>query len=71
MLVLRLPIPYDHSGRANKQRARSKKGLPIYHSECFADFGRERKKTSWQRRAKSPQFRESEKKRARQYRKLS
>ncbi len=46
-----LPIPYDHSGRANKQRARSKKGQPIYHSECFAEHARSRKKAYWQRRA--------------------
>jgi len=32
-----MPIPYDHSGRANKQRARSKKGEPIYHLDCFAE----------------------------------
>src|SRR5262249_53326492 len=66
-----LPISYDHSGRANKQRARSKKGLPIYHPECFAESSRNRKKAYWQRRAKSPRFRAQERKRAREYRKLS
>jgi hypothetical protein len=40
-----LPIPYDHSGRANKQRARSQKGQPIYHPDCFAEYARERKPT--------------------------
>jgi len=66
-----LPIPYDHSGRANKQRARSKKGQPIYHPDCFAEYTRTRKKAYWQRRAKSPQFREQQRVRAREYRKLA
>jgi hypothetical protein len=66
-----LPISYDHSGRANKQRARSKKGQPIYHPECFADYTRWRKKAYWGRRAKSAQFREGERARARAYRKMS
>jgi hypothetical protein len=66
-----LPIPYDQSSRANKQRARSKKGHPIYHPECFAEATRLRKKKYWAQRAKSAQFRESERVRARAYRKLS
>ena len=66
-----LPISYDHSGRANKQRARSKKGQPIYHPECFAEYSRTRKKFYWQRRASSPQFRQRQRERARNYRKLS
>lgn len=66
-----LPIPYDQSGRANRQRARSKKGEPIYHSECSAHVGRRRKKAYWQQRSKSPQFREKQRVRAREYRKLS
>ncbi len=66
-----MPIPYDHSGRANKQRARSKKGEPIYHPDCFADAGRARKKAYWRRRSSSPKFREAERRRAREYRKLS
>ena len=66
-----MPIPYDHSGRANKQRARSKKGDPIYHPDCFADAARARKKAYWQRRSSSSKFREAEKRRAREYRKLS
>lgn len=66
-----LPIPYDNSGRANKQRARSKKGQPIYHPECFADYSRTRKKIYWQRRSRSPEFREQQRQRARDYRKLA
>jgi hypothetical protein len=66
-----LPIPDDHSSRANKQRARAKTGKPIYHAECFAEFTRLRKKAYWKRRAKSVPFRESERARAREYRKLS
>jgi len=66
-----LPIPYDHSGRANKQRARSKKGQPIYHPDCFTEYARTRKKTYWQRRAASPKFREAQRLRAREYRRLS
>ncbi len=42
-----LPIAYDRSGRANKQRARSKMGQPIYHPECFAEGTRRRKKEYW------------------------
>jgi hypothetical protein len=66
-----LPIPYDHSGRANKQRARAKNGQPIYHPECFAEYSRTRKKADWQRRSQSPEFRAAEKRRAQDYRKLS
>ena len=66
-----LPIPYDQTGRANRQRARSQKGEPIYHAECLADVGRIRKKAYWRRRSKSPQFREQQRVRAREYRKLS
>jgi hypothetical protein len=65
-----LPIPYDNSGRANRQRARSKNGQPIYHPECFAKHSRARKKAYWQRRSRSPEFREQERQRARDYRKL-
>lgn len=65
-----LPIPYDQSGRANKQRARSRKGQPIYHPDCFAEVGRLRKKAYWQERSKSQQFREKERARAREYRRL-
>jgi hypothetical protein len=66
-----LPIPYDHSGRANRQRARAAKGQPIYHPECFAEYGRTRKKDYWRQRSKSPQFRADERARARKYRILS
>jgi hypothetical protein len=66
-----LPIPYDNSGRANRQRARAKKGQPIYHPECFADYSRTRKKIDWQRRSRIPEFREQERQRARDYRKLT
>jgi hypothetical protein len=66
-----LPIPYDQTGRANRQRARSKKGEPIYHPECVAAVGRMRKKAYWQQRSMSPQFREQQRARAREYRKLS
>lgn len=65
-----LPISDDHSGRANKQRARSRSGRPIYHLECSNESTRLRKKAYWERRAKSPQFREKERVRARAYRKM-
>jgi len=65
-----LPIPYDHSGRANRQRARLKKGQPIYHPECLIESNRKRKKTHWQRRSQSSDFREAERQRARAYRKI-
>jgi hypothetical protein len=67
----RLPIPYDQTGRANRQRARSRNGEPIYHPECFVEVSRQRKRTYWQRRAKSPQFREQQRARGREYRKTS
>jgi hypothetical protein len=63
-----LPIPYDQTGRANRQRARSRKGEPIYHSECFAEVGRQRKRAYWRQRAKSPQFREQQRARVRECR---
>jgi hypothetical protein len=66
-----LPISYDYSGRANRQRARSKKGQPIYHAECFAEYAKERKKRYWQQRSRSPQFKENERTRVRAYRKSS
>jgi hypothetical protein len=65
-----LPIPYDNSGRANRQRARAKKGQPVYHPDCFAEYSRTRKKIYWQRRSRSPKFREQERERARVYRAL-
>jgi hypothetical protein len=65
-----LPVPYDRSGRANKQRARSNRGLPVYHSECLAEHTLLRKKAYWERRTRSVQFRESERARARSYRKI-
>jgi len=67
----KLPIPCDSSGRANKQRARSRKGEPIYHPECFAEYTRTRKRLDWQRRSKAPQFRDAERARARAYRERS
>lgn len=66
-----LPIPYDNSGRANRQRARAKKGQPIYHPECFVESGRTRKKIYWQRRSRTPEFRDQQRRRAREYRRLS
>jgi hypothetical protein len=67
----KMPISCDSSGRANKQRARARKGQPIYHPECFAEYARTRKRLYWRQRAKSPQFQESERSRAHVYRKLS
>lgn len=67
----KMPISYDQSGRANKQRARSRKGQPIYHAECFEEYARTRKRLYWQRRSKSPGFREVERARARASRKQS
>ena len=64
-----LPIPYDNSGRANRQRARAKEGLTIYHPECFTKYSRMRKRIYWQQRSLSPEFREQERHRAREYRK--
>lgn len=64
-----LPIAYDNSGRANRQRARAKKGLTIYHPGCFTEYSRMRKKIYWQQRSRSPEFREQERHRARKYRK--
>ena len=66
-----LPIPYDNSGRATRQRARAKKMQPIYHPECFAEYGRTRKKIYWQRRSQSAEFRERERQRVGAYRKSS
>jgi hypothetical protein len=66
-----LPIAYDNSGRANKQRARAKKGQPIYHPQCFSEYARTRKKIYWRRRSRCPEFREQQRLRAREYRNLS
>jgi len=63
-----LPIPSDDSGRSNRQRARAKKGQPIYHQECLEEQGRKRKMIDWRRRSQSKTFREKEKKRAQEYR---
>jgi hypothetical protein len=65
-----LPIPYDKSARANRQRARARKGQPIYHPECFEEHGRLRKKIHWQRLSRAPGFREQQRQRSREYRKL-
>jgi hypothetical protein len=67
----KLPIPYDKSARANKQRARAKKGQPIYHPECFAEYSKLRKKIYWRRRSHVPGFREQERQRSSAYRKIT
>jgi hypothetical protein len=65
----KLPISDDQSARANKQRARSRSGQPIYHPECLTEQSRERKRSYWRQRAKSPAFQEKERARVRTYRK--
>jgi len=66
-----LPISTDNSGRSNRQRARARKGQPIYHDECLKEHGRTRKLINWRRCSGSKTFREKEKKRAREYRQLT
>jgi hypothetical protein len=61
----KLPISHDGSSRANHQRARAKRGQPVYHEECRQEQARLRKKLYWRRKASSKEFRESEKQRAR------
>jgi hypothetical protein len=61
----KLPISHDGSARSNHQRARAKRGQPVYHEECRQEQARTRKKLYWRRKAASSEFRESEKQRAR------
>ncbi len=63
-----LPISSDSSARSNRQRARAKKGQPIYHRDCFEEYSRVRKRIDWRRRSRSKSFREKETTRARIYR---
>lgn len=66
----KLPISHDGFSRANQQRARAKRGLPVYHEECRGEQARLRKKLYWRRKANSKEFRESERRRARLNRSL-
>jgi hypothetical protein len=61
----KLPIPHDGSKRGNHQRARARRGQPVYHEECRQEQARIRKKLYWRRKASSKEFRESERRRAR------
>jgi hypothetical protein len=61
----KLPISHDGSSRANHQRARAKRGQPVYHEECRQEHTRTRKRLYWRRKSTSKEFRESEKQRAR------
>lgn len=61
----KLPISHDGSSRANHQRARVRRGQPVYHEECRREQARLRKKLYWRRKASSKEFRESERRRAR------
>lgn len=61
----KMPISHDGSARANHQRARARRGQPVYHEECRQEQSRLRKKLHWRRKATSGEFRESERRRAR------
>jgi hypothetical protein len=61
----KLPISNDGSSRANHQRARARRGQPVYHEECRREQARLRKKLYWRRKASTEGFRESERQRAR------
>ena len=61
----KMPVAHDGTSRANHQRARAKRGQPVYHEECRQEQARLRKKLYWRRKASSKEFRESEKLRAR------
>src|SRR5579871_826444 len=61
----KLPISHDGSSRSNHQRARARRGQPVYHEECRQEQARTRKKLYWRRKASSAEFRERERHRAR------
>lgn len=61
----KLPISHDGSKRSNHQRARMRRGQPVYHEECRQAQARTRKKLYWRQKASSKEFREKEKRRAR------
>lgn len=65
-----LPIPYDASGRSNRQRARWVAGQPIYHQQCWHEARREIKRRRWRRRATDADFKEERRRRAREARRL-
>lgn len=65
-----LPIPYDGSGRSNRQRARWLAGKPIYHEHCWQEKRVDQKRTLWRRRAAAPEFKEERRKRARECRRI-
>ncbi len=66
----KLPISHDGSSRANHQRARARRGQPVYHEACRQEQARLRKKLHWRRKTSSKEFRESERQRARLNRSL-
>jgi hypothetical protein len=61
----KLPISHDGSKRGNHQRARARRGQPVYHEECRQEHARFRKKLYWRRKTRSKEFREGERRRAR------
>jgi len=67
----KMPISHDGSARANHQRARARRGQPVYHEECRQEQARLRKKLHWRRKANSKEFRERERARARLNRSLA
>lgn len=54
----KLPMPYDGTGRSNRQRARWAKGEAIFHERCWAESRARKKADDWKRRSQSQEFRE-------------
>lgn len=63
------PLSCPPTPTGNRQRARWVAGRPVYHEECFIEHRREHKRNYWKERAKSPEFRNRERDRARKSRK--
>lgn len=52
-----LPIGFDGSSRARRQRGRYREGLPVYHDSCAHEHRLEVKRLDWRRRSADPAFR--------------
>lgn len=59
-----LPIPYDRTGRANRQRARWAKGESVFHERCWRETRARRKAGDWKRRSQSQEFKERRRRQA-------
>ena len=65
----KLPISCDGSSRANRQKARWRKGEPVYHEVCSGKSRKAKVSEAWRRWAARPEVKAKRRERAREDRK--